>query len=86
MRVELGSTVRTSDGKDIGRIDKLVLDPDTGQVKSVVVRKGVILHDDVEIPGPTSGALGEQEVERGPLVLQDHGNPVRYRNVWIAPR
>jgi hypothetical protein len=22
-------------------------------------------------------------VEKGPLYLQDHGNPVRYRNVWI---
>jgi len=47
---------------------------------------GVLVHDDVELPGPTPGGLGEDEVAQGPLLLQDHGDAVRYRNVWVMPR
>ncbi len=45
---------------------------------------GVTVQDDVEIDGPTGGAAGSGEVPRGPIRLQDHGDPVRYRNVWIV--
>jgi hypothetical protein len=45
---------------------------------------GVLVHDGVEVPGSTAG--GEVEgPEPGPIVLQDHGHRVRYRNVWIQP-
>lgn len=50
-----------------------------------VWQNGIPIHKDVEIDGPTGGALGQAETATGPLLLQDHGNPVRYRNVWIQP-
>ncbi len=44
------------------------------------------IHDDVEVPGPTGGAWRDGEFEIGPILLQDHGNPVRFRNLWVLPR
>lgn len=42
---------------------------------------GVLLHENVELSGPTRGALGNNEVALGPLRIQgDHG-PVAFRNV-----
>lgn len=45
---------------------------------------GVLVHDDVELPGATGGGLGDAERATGPILLQDHGNPVRYRNIWFV--
>ena len=50
-----------------------------------VVHNGVVVHEDVEVYGPTrAGAWGDEKA-LGPLMLQgDHG-PVAYRNIWIEP-
>lgn len=51
-----------------------------------VFHNGVLVQDHVEIRGPTV-YLGEPAYQvhaaRMPLKLQDHGNPVSYRNVWL---
>ena len=51
-----------------------------------VLHNGVLVQDNVELTGPT--AHGERPPykptpEKLPLQLQDHGNPVHYRNIWI---
>lgn len=52
----------------------------------VTVRhNGVLVQDDTEILGPT-GQGDAESGEPGRLLLQDHGNPVLYRNVWIERR
>jgi hypothetical protein len=49
-----------------------------------VLHNGVLIQDRVPVkPEPTTAAPLKGLVEQGPLYLQDHGNPVRYRNVWI---
>jgi len=40
---------------------------------------------DVEAKGPTGGAMLPQESALGPLLLQEHGHAVRYRDVWFVP-
>jgi len=50
-----------------------------------VLRDGKMYHDNVEIPGPTGGALDSNEAEPGPFFLQgDHYGVIRYRNITIS--
>ena len=50
-----------------------------------VVRNGVKIHDNVEIPGITGGALDSNEADPGPIFFQgDHDPGMRYRNVTIS--
>ena len=51
-----------------------------------VRHNGVLIHDNVEVPGITPAGPQKQEAPTGPLHLQNHGNPVRYRNIWVLPK
>jgi Domain of Unknown Function (DUF1080) len=47
---------------------------------------GVLVQDNVTLSGPTAWHDRPPYVDLGdelPLVLQDHGQPVRYRNIWL---
>ncbi|MHC4396053.1 MAG: 3-keto-disaccharide hydrolase [Planctomycetota bacterium] len=51
-----------------------------------VLQNGVLVQDHWEIKGPTWHKRRSHYVAHGdklPLSLQDHGDPVRYRNIWI---
>ncbi|MGE3822497.1 MAG: DUF1080 domain-containing protein, partial [Isosphaeraceae bacterium] len=51
-----------------------------------VRQNGVTIHKDVAIPvANTRAGLGGDPSQPGPIMLQDHGNPVQYRNVWLVP-
>jgi hypothetical protein len=51
-----------------------------------VLHNGVLIQDQIPIPGqPTAAAAFRSIAEKGPLMLQDHGNPVRFRNIWLRP-
>jgi hypothetical protein len=48
-----------------------------------VMHNGIIVHEGLEIPGPTGGAVEDNVQLPGPILLQDHGNLVQYRNIWL---
>lgn len=58
----------------------------TANARITVKHNGTVIHDNLELPGPTGGARVKGEQGPGPVFLQDHGNPVRYRNIWVVPK
>jgi hypothetical protein len=51
-----------------------------------VFHNGVVIQNNVELIGETSWlqrAPFKAQPEKLPIALQDHGNPVRYRNIWV---
>ena len=51
-----------------------------------VFHNGILIHNNVEFDAQvtTSGLPGDLS-KPGPILLQDHGNPIRFRNIWILP-
>ncbi|MFO0868688.1 MAG: DUF1080 domain-containing protein [Pirellulales bacterium] len=58
----------------------------TANPRVTIRHNGVVIHQDVELPGErvTTAAPNKVGPEPGPVYLQDHGNPVRYRNIWVV--
>jgi hypothetical protein len=59
------------------------------KVRFTVIQNGVLVQDNVELQGGTNW-IGPHAVtdyvkheDKRPLSLQDHGNPVKFRNIWI---
>ena len=47
---------------------------------------GVVIHGDFKLPHNTPGGGINDESQPGSLFVQNHGNPVRFRNIWIAEK
>ncbi|MCR9244834.1 MAG: DUF1080 domain-containing protein [bacterium] len=63
---------------------------DDGSVKSparvTVIHNGIVVHDCQDYLGPSAHRnlpKYRKHGPKGPIRLQDHGNPVRFRNIWV---
>ncbi len=55
--------------------------------RATVKLNGITVQDELEIPHGTGANKKRPETpEGGPLWLQDHGNQVVYRNIWLLPK
>lgn len=57
----------------------------TDNARITVRLNGIVVHDDVELTAKT-GAGQPEGPNPLPILFQDHGDPVRFRNVWMIPR
>jgi hypothetical protein len=61
----------------------------TRKATFTVFQNGVLIQDHVALEGGTDWrgphvvSSYEKHGDKGPIQLQDHGNPVRYRNIWV---
>ncbi|MCL4222692.1 MAG: DUF1080 domain-containing protein [Phycisphaerales bacterium] len=58
----------------------------TAEAMTTVIFNGVVIHERVAIPGPTGGGLSSTEAATGPIMLQDHGDAIRFRNIWVVEK
>jgi hypothetical protein len=65
---------------------------DDGSLKSpaymTALHNGVLILNHFELLGDTPfnrPPKYKPHSEKGPITLQDHGNPVRFRNIWVRP-
>ena len=56
----------------------------TENAHATVFHNGVRIHDNVEFPRPTGGGMSLELPKPGSIHLQNHGAPVRYRNMWVV--
>jgi hypothetical protein len=58
----------------------------TSPARFTVFHNGILVHDNVELTGPTAHKARppyKAHADKLPISLQDHGNPIRFRNIWV---
>lgn len=62
----------------------------TRKARFHVIHNGEVIHDNLELSGgtgwrgPHSISEYQKHGDKGPIKFQDHGNPVRFRNIWVV--
>jgi len=57
----------------------------TEKPRITVYHNGIEIHNNFELQHATPGGLDESQPKTGPIMLQNHGDPIKFRNIWILP-
>jgi hypothetical protein len=57
----------------------------TANARITVKHNGVVIHENLELPAHTQGGRQEGQEKLG-FLLQNHGNPVAFRNIWAVEK
>ncbi len=84
MQFKEGTHVYTSDGEDVGGIDRVVLDPQTDNVTGLVVRQGWLFTEDKVVPIDLVETTTEDRVTLRKSAASLHKLPV-FENTYYVP-
>jgi hypothetical protein len=54
--------------------------------RMTVFHNNILVHDNAVLTGPTAHKQRppyKAHADKLPISLQDHGNPIRFRNIWV---
>ena len=58
----------------------------TDNAVMTVLHNGVLIHDMTVCDHATTASPMREGPQPGPVFFQNHGNPVRYRNIWVVAK
>ncbi len=64
-------------------------DSDGKKTRNAIVtvkHNGVLIHEHAEVDGATASSGRKDGLGPGPIQLQNHGNPVVFRNIWVVEK
>ncbi|MFK7817717.1 MAG: DUF1080 domain-containing protein [Planctomycetaceae bacterium] len=57
----------------------------TENARITVLHNGVPIHENVDAKHATTASPVKEGAGDGPIYIQNHGNPLRFRNIWLVP-
>jgi hypothetical protein len=61
-------------------------DKKVANARLTLYHNGVKIYDNIELTDKTPGGAPQEAPGVGPLMLQDHGNSVAFRNIWVVEK
>ncbi|MDQ1327590.1 MAG: hypothetical protein QG641_873 [Candidatus Poribacteria bacterium] len=68
----------------IFRAPRMGADGKLENARVTAFQNGMVIHNNIILEGFTGGNIEDKVLEPGPLLLQDHGNLLKYRNIWVV--
>ena len=84
MQIETEAVVRMEDGTEVGRIDRVVVNPDSSEVTHLVLKKGILPEDKVVPMGRVDAGTDEGVILRGDEAELEHLPPFEEKHVVEA--
>lgn len=51
--------------------------------RATIFQNDILIQNNIELYTTTPGGITDKQLAEGPLLLQDHGCPVSFRNLWV---